>query len=121
MKIVPQRIDYLVRNNRIYCHYYYDIITKNKEKKNNNLQVAIGYTDCDENEEFDFKRGTKIALAKAERIAYRQVYTRIKKIVNMMEEKLSEYNAFITKSKDIISHNGKYISVVANDIELNKK
>lgn len=68
-----------------------------------------------DNDKFDYTKGCKIALAKAERKAY-------KYIVNLLKEEYDRYynmtnalNEFVFKGENIISHNTDYIKNITEN------
>ena len=66
-----------------------------------------------ENDKFDFELGCKIALAKAERKAYKYVRDVIKSEFKRLSILIDNMTDFAIKSNKIIKHNTEYIKKIA--------
>ena len=65
-----------------------------------------------ENDKFDFELGCKIALAKAERKAYKCVRNIIKDELKKLSILIDNMTDFAIKSDKIIKHNTEYIKKI---------
>lgn len=121
MKIVVREVTYQVKGNKISCKMDYIIKNSVIPRINNLNQTAFGSAICHNEDKFDFNKGAKIALAKAERCAYEDVSRAMKRKIKLAKSIITDGESFIKKADRIVNHNGEYIHCVANDIDFSKK
>ena len=117
MKIVVKEITYQVKGNKVSCKIDYIIKNNVIQRINNVNQTAFGVAICNNEDKFDFDKGAKIALAKAERNAYKDMSKVIKRKMKFAQSIIDDSKSFIEKANKIIIHNGEYIHNIANDIK----
>ena len=121
MKILVREVTYQVKGNKISCRMDYIIKNSVIPRINNTNLTAFGVAICHNEDKFDFDKGAKIALAKAERYAYKDVSKTMKRKIKLAKSVIIDSESFIKKADKIINHNGEYIHCVANDIDFSKK
>lgn len=90
----------------ITCKVVNPIARKSKESPK---FKCIGIATLHKNDKFDYNIGSKIALAKAERIAYRCIYKHTNKELDYLYKLVKIYDDFCFKAKAIVEHNTNYI------------
>lgn len=80
-----------------------------KDKKDSNILVFIGVAKLHEEDKFDSVLGCKIALAKAERKAYKTCSKVIEEELNHINEVCKHLEDFCYKANCMIVHNTNYI------------
>lgn len=78
------------------------------------LPKFVGEAVLKDNDKFDYQIGSKIALAKAERNAYKSISKILEKESITLFKYLTALNKFIDKSDKIVNHNTEYIKKLAN-------
>ena len=83
--------------------------------------TVVGVAKCNENDEYDQTKGEKIALARAESLAYAKAnamlvaaWSEARDVVNSPEAN-SIINSFTNKKVSCIDHNKKYINWVESE------
>ena len=71
--------------------------------------VTYGVAHLHKGDKFDFEKGKRIALAKAERIAYKNAYAKCYKLYEENKTLKDDLYAFLKKAKNQIEHNDEYI------------
>lgn len=89
------------------------IIDDNINKKV--LPPFVGIAKLHDGDKFDYNIGSKIALAKAERKAYKLVGKVIKEETEKLNNLLIDFEAFINKADNMVEHNSEYIKNIANN------
>lgn len=85
------------------------------DKREFNIKPIACFAILKDNDKFDYIKGCKISLAKAERKAYKHVINNLKKEYNNFYNVTNALNEFIFKGENIISHNTEYIKNIAKD------
>ena len=88
-------------------------LTGNGEGKE--LSPFYGLATLHKDDKFDYSKGCRIALAKAERKAYKQIGKIIKEEVKHIQELGTTMCDFIDKANKMVEHNSNYISELAKD------
>lgn len=78
------------------------------------LPKFVGEAVLKDNDKFDYQIGSKIALAKAERNAYKSISKILEKEFTTLFKYLTALDKFIDKSDKIVNHNTEYIKKLAN-------
>lgn len=78
------------------------------------LPKFVGEAVLKDNDKFDYQIGSKIALAKAERRAYKIISKIIKEEHKNLLDLVTDLDDFVYKSESIIKHNTEYIKKLAN-------
>lgn len=69
-----------------------------------------GVAKCSPNDTFNINKGKKIALARAEQLAYRKVSNRLIPCFAYIDRLEEVIDKFIDKATNVINHNNYYIS-----------
>lgn len=78
------------------------------------LLKFVGEAVLKDDDKFDYQIGSKIALAKAERKAYKVIGKILKEECKNLFNLVTDLDNFIHKSKDIVKHNTEYIKKLSN-------
>lgn len=114
IKLSSTKATYMVNeDNSISCILYTQLIYKGISKFG---FVTYGVAHLHKGDKFDFEKGKRIALAKAERIAYKNAYAKCYKLYEENKTLKEDLHAFLKKAKNQIEHNDEYIK----DLSLNK-
>ena len=94
-------------------------IFNGKTLKINKRKLKLTPVECfarlKDNDEFNYTKGCKIALAKAERKAYKYVVNLLKEEYNRYYDMANALNEFVFKGENIISHNTDYIKNITEN------
>lgn len=105
---------YMVNDdNSVSCILSTELVYKGKVKAS---FVTYGVAHLHKGDKFDFEKGKRISLAKAERIAYKMAYTKCHKVYNENKTLKEDLYAFLKKAKNQVEHNDEYIK----DLSLSK-
>lgn len=111
MKISIINETYLVTNNTVICRIEYKVKFQKAKGYGTDLSyTSEGKATCKKGEKFDFNKGKKIALAKAEINAYHKQLQITKKYLNRYALFVLELSEFSSKAKSCIEHDNKYIA-----------
>lgn len=94
-------------------------LTDNKNKDKNNkiglpLPLFVGIAHLHKKDEFNYEVGCRIALAKAERIAYKKVGKGIAEEYKSLTNLTKDLDDFIYKAESMVKHNTEYIKKLSN-------
>ncbi len=78
------------------------------------LPKFVGEAILKDDDKFDYQTGSKIALAKAERKAYKVIGKILKQEHENLFNLLTDLDNFIYKSESIVKHNTEYIKKLSN-------
>lgn len=78
------------------------------------LPKFVGEAILKDDDKFDYQIGSKIALAKAERKAYKVIGKILKQGHENLFNLLTDLDNFIYKSESIVKHNTEYIKKLSN-------
>lgn len=78
------------------------------------LLKFVGEAILKDDDKFDYQTGSKIALAKAERKAYKVIGKILKQEHENLFNLLTDLDNFIYKSESIVKHNTEYIKKLSN-------
>lgn len=100
-------------NKTVKCHLTVKIITPDSLYANKimdtTLMSANGYAKCDNMDKFDVETGKRIALTRAESLAYHKAMVLIRKCTDDMLRIFEAAERFENKSKYVQKHNEHYI------------
>lgn len=85
--------------------WYRDIFNDEKHK-------SVGVAHLQDGDKFDLRKGQRIALAKAETIAYGEVVREVKNTLAGLQKGISQANDFLAKAARVKEGNVKYIQRV---------
>lgn len=78
------------------------------------LPPFVGIAKLHEKDTFNYEIGCRIALAKAERIAYKRVGKGIAEEYKSLANFISDLDNFIYKAESMVKHNTEYIKKLSN-------
>lgn len=85
-----------------------------ESKAKQRLPKFVGEAVLKDDDKFDYQIGSKIALAKAERNAYKAISKILKEEYKDLFNLVTDLDNFIHKSENIVKHNTEYIKKLAN-------
>lgn len=101
------------KNKGVRCNLTVKIITPDSLNANKIMDTTIitakGYAKCDDKDVFNIETGKKIALARAESLAYHKAEVLIDKCVNDAYNFIDSAEKFANKSDYVQSHNKSYV------------
>lgn len=100
-------------NKGVKCHLTVKIVTPDSLNANKIMDTTIitanGYAKCDDKDTFNIETGKRIALARAESLAYHKAEVLINKCVIDAYNFIDSAERFENKSNYVQSHNKSYI------------
>lgn len=106
MKCKYDKITFTVIQNVIHCNLLVSIVDKGTYLETKNF---IGKATCNKDDNFDFKIGKRIALAKAENKLYTYIAKHCVKVVKNMTNDLKIIESFRDFALEQIKHNTEYL------------
>lgn len=115
IKLSTDKTEYITDNKTFVKCILKTKLTNNKEKvEQMYLPPFIGVAKLHKEDEFNYEIGCRIALAKAERIAYKRVGKGIAEEYKSLTNLTKDLDDFIYKAESMVKHNTEYIKKLSN-------
>ena len=120
IKLSTVKTEYITDNKTfVKCILKTKLTDKYKDKSKDKpigllLPPFVGVAKLHEKDEFNYEIGCRIALAKAERIAYKRVGKSMAEEYKNLTNFISDFDNFIYKAESMVKHNTEYIKKLSN-------
>ncbi len=121
IKLSTVKTEYITDNQTFVKCILKTKLTDNKSKDKNKdkpiglpLPPFVGIAHLHKEDEFNYEVGCRIALAKAERIAYKRVGKGIAEEYKSLTNLIKDLDDFIYKAESMVKHNTEYIKKLSN-------
>ena len=118
IKLSTVKTEYITDNKTFVKCILKTELTDNKEKDKVTpmpLPPFIGIAKLHKEDKFDYQIGCRIALAKAERIAYKRISKILAKEYKNLSDLINDLDNFIFKAESMVKHNTEYIKNIAKN------
>lgn len=120
IKLSTVKTEYITDNKTFVKCILRTKLTDNKGKDKDKatglpLPPFVGVAKLHKEDTFDYQTGCRIALAKAERIAYKRVGKGIAEEYKSLSDFISDLENFIFKAESMVKHNTEYIKNITKN------
>lgn len=115
IKLSTVKTEYITDNKTfVKCILRTKLTNSKDEKTSKRLPPFTGIAKLHKEDKFDYQTGCRIALAKAERIAYKKVGKILAEEYKNIANFVIDLDNFISKAKNMVKHNTEYIKKLSN-------
>lgn len=116
IKLSTVKTEYITDNKTFVKCILKTKLTDNKEKvEAMRLPPFIGVAKLHKEDKFDYQIGCRIALAKAERMAYKYIGKILAEAYKNLSDLINDLDNFIFKAESMVKHNTEYIKNIAKN------